>query len=39
VVLVRDGHSDLIVRRESWEDLVRCDQIPERLRPAVRAGA
>lgn len=32
MVLVRDGHADLIVRRETWEDLVRCDVVPERLR-------
>lgn len=38
VVLVHDGQSDLIVRRETWEDLLRCDQVPERLRPAVQVG-
>ncbi len=32
VVLVRDGRADLLVRRETYEDLVRCDLIPERLR-------
>lgn len=31
-VLVRDGKADLIVRRETLEDLVRCDVIPDRLR-------
>jgi len=32
VVLVMDGRADLIVRRETLEDLVRCDIVPERLR-------
>jgi diaminopimelate decarboxylase len=32
VVLVADGQADLLVRRESYEDLVRGDLIPERLR-------
>ncbi len=31
VVLVRDGNADLIVARESWEDLTRNDLIPQRL--------
>jgi diaminopimelate decarboxylase len=31
VVLVSDGKADLIVQRESYEDLVRLDEIPERL--------
>jgi diaminopimelate decarboxylase len=31
MVLVRDGHADLIVRRETWDDLLRCDVLPERL--------
>jgi diaminopimelate decarboxylase len=32
VVLVNDGQADLIVRRESYEDLVAREVIPERLR-------
>jgi len=32
MVLVRDGQADLIVRRESLDDLVRQDVMPERLR-------
>jgi len=32
MVLVQDGQADLIVRRESLDDLVRQDIIPERLR-------
>jgi len=31
VVLVADGKADLIVKRESYEDLVRLDEIPQRL--------
>ncbi len=31
-VLVRDGHADLIVQRETLDDLLRQDRIPERLR-------
>ncbi|MCS7254661.1 MAG: diaminopimelate decarboxylase [Armatimonadota bacterium] len=31
VVLVKDGDSDLIVKRESWEDLIRNDVIPLKL--------
>lgn len=31
IVLVNSGQSDIIVRRESYEDLVACDQIPDRL--------
>lgn len=31
VVLVGDGQADLIVRRETLRDVVRCDLIPERL--------
>ena len=34
MVLVCDGRSDLIVRRETYEDLVRHDRIPERLERA-----
>lgn len=40
VVLVRDGESDLLVRRETYADLIRLDVVPERLagpaRPATR---
>ena len=32
VILVRDGQADLIIRRESYDDLVRCEILPERLR-------
>ncbi|HEY8745000.1 MAG TPA: diaminopimelate decarboxylase [Chloroflexota bacterium] len=34
MVLVGNGRADLIVRRETWDDLVRCDVVPERLRKA-----
>jgi diaminopimelate decarboxylase len=32
VALVKDGHADLIVRRESLDDLVRNDVLPDRLK-------
>jgi len=32
VVLVKDGKADLIVKRETFEDLTRNDVIPERLK-------
>lgn len=32
VVFVKDGQADLVVRRESHEDLIRNDIIPERMR-------
>jgi len=32
VVLVNDGKADMIVRRETLDDIVKCDVIPERLR-------
>ncbi len=32
MVLVADGQAELIVRRETTEDLLRCDVIPSRLR-------
>lgn len=32
VVLVNDGNSDLIVKRETYDDLVRNDLVPERLK-------
>jgi diaminopimelate decarboxylase len=31
VVLVNDGQADVIVRRETLDDVVRCDVIPDRL--------
>ncbi len=31
VVFVMDGNADVVVRRETIEDLVRCDLIPDRL--------
>ena len=31
MVLVREGQADLIVRRETYADLVRYDVLPERL--------
>ena len=31
VILVRDGKADLIVRRETLDDLVNCDLMPDRL--------
>ncbi|HEY3414342.1 MAG TPA: diaminopimelate decarboxylase [Armatimonadota bacterium] len=34
VVLVKDGRADVIVRRESLDDLVRNDLIPDRLKSA-----
>jgi len=33
VVLVRDGRARVIVRRETYEELVRCDEIPDDLVP------
>ena len=32
VVFVKDGQADLVVKRESYEDLLRNDIIPERLK-------
>jgi len=32
VVLVRDGQADIIVRRETYEDLLRQEALPRRLR-------
>jgi diaminopimelate decarboxylase len=32
MVLVNEGRADLIVRRETYDDLLRCDLIPDRLR-------
>ena len=31
MVLVRHGRADVIVRRETWQDLIRCDVLPARL--------
>lgn len=31
-VLVKDGQAELILRRETYEDLLRCDVLPARLR-------
>ncbi|MNW51285.1 Diaminopimelate decarboxylase [compost metagenome] len=31
VVFVQDGQSDLVVKRESLQDLIACDVIPERI--------
>lgn len=33
VVFVRDGQADLVVARETWEDLMRYDRLPSRLQP------
>ncbi len=33
-VLVNQGHADLILRRETYEDLVRQDRLPDSLKPA-----
>ena len=32
VVLVRDGQADVVYERESWDDVIRQDRIPDRLR-------
>jgi diaminopimelate decarboxylase len=32
MVLVNDGKSEIIVNRETLDDLIRCDVIPVRLR-------
>jgi diaminopimelate decarboxylase len=34
-VLVEDGETNLILQRETYEDLVRQDRLPERLRPSL----
>src|SRR5690625_372817 len=36
-ILVKDGQADLIVRRETYDDVLRCDVIPKRLAPKVGA--
>ncbi|UUZ97176.1 hypothetical protein LJK87_07285 [Paenibacillus sp. P25] len=35
VVFVKDGQADVVVNRESYEDLIGNDLIPERMRAAV----
>jgi diaminopimelate decarboxylase len=32
MVLVHNGQADLIVRRETWDDLIHCDLLPPRMR-------
>lgn len=39
MVLVGDGRAELIVRRESYEDLIRNDLLPERLKDPCPAGS
>jgi diaminopimelate decarboxylase len=39
VVFVMDGKADLVARRETMEDLVRCDELPERLSVSQEATA
>jgi diaminopimelate decarboxylase len=34
-VLVNEGEANLIIERESYEDLIRCDRLPQRLLPSV----
>ncbi|MEO1620350.1 MAG: diaminopimelate decarboxylase [Cyanobacteria bacterium J06632_3] len=34
-VLVKDGQADLILRRETYEDLVRNDRLPDTLKPSA----
>jgi diaminopimelate decarboxylase len=38
VVLVNDGRADLIVRRETYADLIRNELVPDRLRKANRSA-
>lgn len=38
VVFVQNGHADLVVKRESTEDLVRNDVIPQRLEAKMEAN-
>ena len=37
MVLVADGRADLIIERESFEDLVHLDKIPERLKKGIKS--
>jgi len=39
MALVKDGWSDLIVERETYEDLVRKDVVPDRLKSSHRSAA
>jgi diaminopimelate decarboxylase len=39
VVLVGDGRADVIVERETYDDLVAQDRIPERLKSGAREPA
>ena len=38
IVFVADGSSDLVARRETLEDLVNCDVLPDRLKKPVCLG-
>jgi len=38
VVLVKDGHADIIVKRETYSDLLRNDVLPERLKQVQMAS-
>lgn len=38
VVLVKDGHADIIVKRETYSDLLRNDVLPERLKHVQMAS-
>ena len=38
VVFVKDGQASLVVRRETYEDIVGCDLLPERLKAATAAN-
>ena len=39
VVFVRDGRADLVVKRESYEDIVQNDVIPARMQKTVKKAA
>lgn len=39
VVFVQNGHSDVVIKRESYQDIVSNDLIPERLNKAVSEAA
>jgi diaminopimelate decarboxylase len=36
-VLVNDGEASVILQRETYDDLLRCDRLPERLKPQAQA--
>jgi len=38
VVFVKDGQADLVVERESLDDLIRLDRIPARLMAGVTSA-